>query len=212
MPKLRSETVRKTRMLKKSAGVVKKRKGDEIPKIIKERLKLIWDDIKREECSEDGVIDDGEEAYETDGFITYGLQNSNRNNLASNVTNVKSLMSNSNTLRAVQLRFNPIDTFFSLMSNTVKTFTPQDQNRVKNRVFTIVNEIEGKHLKINSIKMEEGKSKLLMNGVINDESEVNSENEDGMKCVQQQTSETQFFPPLHLIKEFNKENTNSDSE
>lgn len=39
-----------------------------------------------------------------------------------------------------------IDTFFSLMSNTVKKFTPADQHYIKTKVFLLVSEMEEKYI------------------------------------------------------------------
>lgn len=41
---------------------------------------------------------------------------------------------------------NPIDTFFSLMATTVKNFKPVDQNFIKSKVFSLVNDVELKYL------------------------------------------------------------------
>lgn len=40
----------------------------------------------------------------------------------------------------------PIDNFFSVMAATVKNFSPIDQHYIKTKIFTIVNDMEGKYL------------------------------------------------------------------
>ncbi|XP_073971404.1 uncharacterized protein [Rhodnius prolixus] len=45
----------------------------------------------------------------------------------------------------------PIDTFFSFMLSSVKRLSPEDQYVVKNRIFALVNEMEGKYLDMNRL-------------------------------------------------------------
>lgn len=74
--------------------------------------------------------------------LTRKRKKKQENNNSASATLMKYLIENKKEERVPD----PIDTFFSLMANTVKKFSSADQHFIKTKVFSLVSDIEGKYI------------------------------------------------------------------
>ncbi|XP_073971412.1 uncharacterized protein [Rhodnius prolixus] len=141
------------------------RKSDPpITKTIKDSLKYVLNVINEtnnvnNRRASDKYLDepDEEEVSNDDNIVSYNqavvsyqsAKPQNNNKLT------RSTRNSSHPSLAFHLQVDPTDTFFSLMSATVKNFSKVDQHHVRNSVFNLINEIEGKNLKNLMTKSEE---------------------------------------------------------